>query len=512
MHKKLGAHVSMTGLAPLIWLGLALFTFADVAHAAFPGQNGQIAFQSFRDNSFRSDIHVINPDGTGQLNVTNFPNAQEQTPAWSADGTQLALTSNRTGTDDIFRMAADGTGLTQLTDDTSGSFNPAWSPSGAQIAFTSNRFVGHNVFSMFADDGSEQVNLTGNQGFDAGPAWSPGGGQIAFISTRAGNADVFAMNTDGTSQVNLTLHPALDTTPDWSPNGSHIVFASERDGNFNSEIYVMDADGTDQIRLTNSAGFDGHPAWSPDGTKIAFTSDRIGNFDIYVMNADGSGLTRVTTNAARDMDPSWQPVLPDPEPTDTTDPTIAITSPADGAHYVLGTSLVADFACADEDDGSGLATCAGSVADGSPLDTSTVGPRSFTVTATDNAGNDASLSHDYRIIYPFGRFQAPVNGQPTLNTAKAGSAIPVNFTLRGDHGLGILAPGSPSSTRFDCGTTADLDEIEETDSVGSGLSYDPDTGAYKYIWKTSKAWAGTCRAFDLELADGTHHRALFSFH
>ena len=42
--------------AALIWLGLPIFALADVAHAAFPGQNGQIAFQSFRDNSFRSDI------------------------------------------------------------------------------------------------------------------------------------------------------------------------------------------------------------------------------------------------------------------------------------------------------------------------------------------------------------------------------------------------------------------------------------------------------------------------
>src|SRR5688572_27612613 len=78
------------------------FAFVDVAHSAFPAQNGLIAFQSFRDNSFRSDIHVINPDGTGQLNLTNFPNAQEDTPAWSADGTKLAFTSNRTGNTDIF--------------------------------------------------------------------------------------------------------------------------------------------------------------------------------------------------------------------------------------------------------------------------------------------------------------------------------------------------------------------------------------------------------------------------
>jgi len=488
---------------------LGLFVPCGVAQAAFPGQNGKIAFQSFRDNSFRSDIHVINPDGTGQLNVTNFSNAHERTPAWSADGTRIALTSNRTGQEDIFRMAADGSGLTQLTNDPSNDFYPAWSPSGAQIAFTSGRFSSFEVFSMSSADGSDQVNLTGTPQLDAGSSWSPGGGQIAFTSARDGNAEVYVMNTDGTAQVNLTLHPGLDEEPDWSPSGSHIVFSSTRDGN--SEVYVMDADGTDQIRLTNSVGFDGHPTWSPDGTKIAFTSDRIGNFDIYVMNADGSGLARVTTNAARDMDPSWQPIFPDPEPTDTTGPTITITSPADGSHHLLGSSLTADYSCADETGGSGLATCAGPVADGAALDTSSVGARSFTVTATDNAGNDASLTHSYRVVYPFGGFDSPIDNAPTVNAAKAGSTIPVKFTLGGDQGLGILADGSPTSSAFDCGTSSDLDDIEETVDVGSGLSYNPDTGRYQYLWKTSKQWAGTCRELDIELADGTHHRAMFAF-
>jgi hypothetical protein len=31
------------------------------------------------------------------------------------------------------------------------------------------------------------------------------------------------------------------------------------------------------------------------------------------------------------------------------------------------------------------------------------------------------------------------------------------------------------------------------------------------VWKTSKAWAGTCRKFVLTLADGTVHSALFRF-
>ncbi len=58
---------------------------------------------------------------------------------------------------------------------------------------------------------------------------------------------------------------------------------------------------------------------------------------------------------------------------DTTDPTIDLRSPDYGQEVLLGSSLIADFSCADEDGGSGLATCAGDAADGAAVDTSSVG-------------------------------------------------------------------------------------------------------------------------------------------
>ena len=363
------------------------------AATAFPGANGKIAFHSFRDNSFRADIHVINPDGTGEANLTNLPGSQETTPSWSADGTQIAFASNAGGDEEIWRMAADGTGPVQLTDDLDADRGPTWSPSGASIAFASGSGGDAQIWAMIAGDGSDPFPITDSLGSNAGPAWSPSGAQIAFVSTRDGNREIYTMAPDGLSQVNLTLHPGFDTTPAWSPDGTRIAFASERDGN--SEIYVMDADGTDQTRITTNGSFDGDPAWSPDGSMIAFTHGSGTTSDIWVMNADGSGVHAVTSNSYAEADPDWQPT--EPEPPDTTDPTITIASPADGASYPLGAAVTADFSCADEAGGSGLATCVGSVADGALLDTSTAGPHSFSVTATDHAGNTASQTHDYTV-------------------------------------------------------------------------------------------------------------------
>jgi hypothetical protein len=57
-----------------------------------------------------------------------------------------------------------------------------------------------------------------------------------------------------------------------------------------------------------------------------------------------------------------------------------------------------------------------------------------------------------------------------------------------------------------------VDGIEETVTAGSsGLTFDPLTGLYIYVWKTDKTWAGTCRQLVVTLADGTTQRANFQF-
>ena len=84
---------------------------------------------------------------------------------------------------------------------------------------------------------------------------------------------------------------------------------------------------------------------------------------------------------------------------DVTDPTVTITTPVDGASFVRGSLVAADFGCADTG-GSLLATCVGDVIDGDAVDTSTVGAKTFTVTATDGAGNETEVTHNYTVTAP----------------------------------------------------------------------------------------------------------------
>ncbi|MDH5420946.1 MAG: hypothetical protein OEY55_03985 [Acidimicrobiia bacterium] len=78
---------------------------------------------------------------------------------------------------------------------------------------------------------------------------------------------------------------------------------------------------------------------------------------------------------------------------DTIAPTANITSPS--GSYDQGATVSADFTCADA--GSGVFSCVGSTANGSAIDTTVVGTFTFSVTATDNAGNETVKESTYSV-------------------------------------------------------------------------------------------------------------------
>ena len=491
-------------------IAVGLLVSARPAVGAFPGANGKIAFTSGRDGT--SEIYVMNADGSGQTRLTNTPGAAA--PAWSPDGEKIAFMSSdgvNPSSTEIYVMDADGADQTRLTNNTVGDDAPAWSPDGTKIAF--HRGCGTRCVEIWVmdADGMNQAVLVADTAPDVPyyfrPAWSPDGTEIALSRSQSNtNIEICIVSAADGSFLRCTANGVNSRLADWSPDGTKLAFDRGPAGSAN--VYVMNRDLSGQMQLTTD-GVSESAAWSPEGTKIVFEKFAPSQFDIWVMNANGSGQTNLTpgtlgTGGATGYDyaPSWQP---DPDP-----PTIDIDSPADGGTYLLNAVVASSYTC--DDPATGVVTCAGPVASGADFSTSPVGPHAFTVNAGDAAGNTAQATSNYTVVYDFAGFFPPVDNTPVFNMVKAGSAIPVKFSLGGDQGLGIFATGYPKSQPIPCDASATYDGIEETVTAGSSsLSYDATTDRYHYVWKTDKAWANTCRQLVVKLIDGTIHQANFTF-
>lgn len=80
---------------------------------------------------------------------------------------------------------------------------------------------------------------------------------------------------------------------------------------------------------------------------------------------------------------------------DLTKPLITIARPIRTDTYYAGSPYAASYGCSDAL--SGVSTCAGDVTNGVNFDTSSLGPKSFTVNATDQAGNANTAADSYTV-------------------------------------------------------------------------------------------------------------------
>jgi hypothetical protein len=178
--------------------------------------------------------------------------------------------------------------------------------------------------------------------------------------------------------------------------------------------------------------FSGGGGWYRDTVTVSFASD--GDRDLPDGSA-GSGVDEATLTAPRVIDTSGpatasgtvEDVLGNVSPAgsldvqvDATAPGLSLTCPA---AVLLNAPASASFTASDAH--SGLASPAsGTVA----IATNTVGPKTTTVTATDNVGKTTTRTCTTQVQYLYGGLQQPVNADDS-SVFRLGSTVPLRFRL-----------------------------------------------------------------------------------
>jgi len=178
-------------------------------------------------------------------------------------------------------------------------------------------------------------------------------------------------------------------------------------------------------------------------------------------------------------------------------PTISVTTPSLGAVYLLNQSVAASYSCSDV--GSGVATCAGPVASGAPIDTASVGTKTFTVVAKDNVGNTRSLSVTYVVTYKICLLYDP-------NQLFSGNVVPIRIALCDVNGVNVSSPGVIVHA-----TVVDPGAIPATSIANptNDFIYHAGLGGYTYILNTTGYASGSYELRFTVTGDPVTHSARF---
>jgi Tol biopolymer transport system component len=197
--------------------------------------------------------------------------------------------------------------------------SPAYSPDGSKIVFSGNLAGQFDIFQLDLASG-EVSNLTDDAAYDGAPVYSPDGASIVYSSTVGeDHAQLFRLDlADPTQRERLTRGEWSDQDATFSSDGSRIYFTSDRTGAFN--IWGLDLVTGEVTQYTNVVtgclmptvlrGEDGHD-------RVVYSGFWKGDFDLYVNDLENP------------IGPPQQPALaekpPEEEPRPQFQPDIQVT-------------------------------------------------------------------------------------------------------------------------------------------------------------------------------------------
>jgi TolB protein len=223
-------------------------------------------------------------------------------PAWSPDGTELIVVSNRGhvwGSGGLWRMEARAGGALReiRREETNWKARPDWSRDGRRVVYSSYLGSQRNQLWVTPSDGGDPFQLSYCACDETVPRWSPDGRRIAYLSNAGGNTSLRVTTVPG--GVTQTIAPT--TRRYLRPSGTLRLTATDATG---AAIPV-------RLSVTGSDG----RGWAPDTAwrhaDDAFDRGRR-KFEVTYFHARGTATLRLpagtyTVEAVRGLE--YAPVI-----------------------------------------------------------------------------------------------------------------------------------------------------------------------------------------------------------
>jgi sugar lactone lactonase YvrE len=272
-----------------------------------------VAFTRWDDTQHGAlgSLWVINVDGTGERLVADQIH-QPKSPAWSPDGTQIAIAVQDGGRLDYEHYCGhsrpDGPIYNPDDDEPDVRVVVEIDDDGGIDVKLCYTLLPHPYWSIqLVDVASGAVKEAPHNRFSYTPTWDPANDwHLVYRDDEKGLVSIDI--NQGTSWAltqefeHAPTNDLNDHTPVFSPDGTQLAVSYWQNDHW--EVHVVNADGSGRVRLTQTpasvlaeqsiAGQEPQswnnaaPAWSPDGSQIAFLTDRTGQWEIWVMHTDGS--------------------------------------------------------------------------------------------------------------------------------------------------------------------------------------------------------------------------------
>jgi hypothetical protein len=294
------------------------------------------------------------------------------------------------------------------------------------------------------------------------------------------------MDADGSNVTRLAYPYFNEGYPDWQPvpvdstppviqpsvtgtlgqNGWYTSDVSVAWSFLDPESPVASSTGCDDVTITEDTA----------GTTIACSATSLGG-------SASSSVTIKRDATAPSLNPSVSPGL-----------------------LLLNATASAVSGGSDEGSGLGASSCGN-------VDSSSVGTKSLTCSATDLAGNESSTTLGYSVAYRFVGFSRPVVSPPSYNKDKAGQLLQLRWRLLDASFNPVTAAPNVVLTvsRVSCADPNIVQGAPERVAMATVTLVNEGDGYYQLKWRSSAGYANSCRLIELDLLESVVHPVIFAF-